>query len=149
MNEVITELVSEADTDPLDLLNKWWAGVIDDQTMHTLMQRALLHQRESTIVVADPRAFQKQRSLLVRDDIDNFLCSLIEDFRVSLGKFAVSDGSYAALKNHLRTAMDDHLRLSKKLRQNIVNGNYDEYKAYSGMKEFFDVVDYLVQGNVE
>lgn len=145
MNETVQAILNNADAEPLDLLNKWWSGIIDNGAFHVLMQRALLKSRARSLPVADPDAFAQQRRRTVPTVVST-IEQIIAAFKKN-GPFAVSDERYEHLKNALLRMEMDGFRTGSAFVDNVVAGEYGLYEGYRGFKQFRETIEELHAGN--
>ena len=146
--EAMEELLNHIATDPLDLLNKWRAGEVNDDTLFVLMQRVLLNVKHKGTRFADPEKFAAMRKPnLPREQ--RFVNDVIDTIKRldTKHKFYVSDASYQQLLNLAKAMFEDGLRANQMSAVNIAKGRYGMFHNYSGGKAFTDLIDCITDGS--
>lgn len=151
VTQPIDEVLKYNETDPLDLLNKWWANKIDDDTLFVLLQRHLLNAKEGRTRLADPIQFARIRNAN-RPQVSPAQ-QMVNDMHVRLraihGRFTIGDAYYAKLVAQVQRMLDDGWKPNQSAAMMLAKGRNTVIMDYVGGKEFADVMQELYNGNFQ
>lgn len=153
----LKQVIDNSDANPLDILNDWRAGKLDNDAMFILMQRALL-KMQTTPRFADPESFAQMRNRAVNKRsaeevklppaqmMANKVIQAFKEYRAPK-PFVVSNAYYTELVAAADRMIKDGLLPTKWVGINIVAGRDRMYKDYDGGDKFLELLDQLVDGN--
>lgn len=150
--EPLQQVLNSSDDNPLDILNKWWVGQLDNDAFFVLMQRAVLTLQSRAPVFANAEAFAKARNQVAVEmpRKQQLVNSVLDHFeRINGYRLSMSDERFNLLVEYAGRMLEDGMRYGPFAAVNLARGRYAMFLNYAGGKKFKETLEEAINGNNE